>query len=119
MPDLALALLTARMRKDLGESFRKKFENILKKAENMKYSVDEAILIRLYSAISTGTTRFNDARKELEKKSGREIDSFLVNTEKSIEETVKLLKDLGIGSDRFLQSIQVIFTSITSFQKNF
>ncbi|RLI73339.1 hypothetical protein DRP04_15910 [Archaeoglobales archaeon] len=104
MPDLALALLTARVRKDLGEPFRKKFENILKKTEEMNYYIDEAVLIRLYSAISTGTTRFNDARKELEKKSGREIDNFLTETEKSIKEAVRILQDLGIKSARFLQS---------------
>jgi len=104
MPDLALALLTAKVQKDLGESFRKKFEEILEKAEEMNYSIDETVLIRLYSAISTGTTRFNDARKVLEKKSGGEINNFLIETEKSIEVAIKLLGDLGIKSDRFLQS---------------
>lgn len=104
MPDLALALLTAKMRKDLGESFRSEFENILRTTDEMNYSIDEAVLIRLYSAISTGTTRFNYARKELEKKSGEEIKILLRETGESIKETIKLLQDVGMKSNRFLQS---------------
>jgi uncharacterized protein with ParB-like and HNH nuclease domain len=103
LPDLALALLTARMRKDIGDSFRKKFEELLQRMEDLDFPVDEAVLIRLYSAIATGTTRFNEARKELEKKSGQEIDNLLKDTGKAIEETVKLLKRNGVKS-KFLQS---------------
>ncbi len=104
MPDLALALLTAKVRKDLGDSFRKKFEEILEDADNMNYSIDEAVLIRLYSAISTSTTRFSHARKKLENKSGNDLNNFLIETEKTVKKAIELLKDLGIKSDRFLQS---------------
>jgi len=103
LPDLALALLTARMRRDIGDSFRKKFEELLQRMEDLDFPIDEAVLVRLYSAIATGTTRFNEARKELEKKSGQEIDNLLKDTGKAIEETVKLLKRNGVIS-KFLQS---------------
>jgi hypothetical protein len=103
LPDLALALLTARMRIGIGDSFRKKFDELLQRMEDLDFPTDEAVLIRLYSAIATGTTRFNEARKELEKKSGQEIDNLLKDTGKAIEETVKLLKRNGVKS-KFLQS---------------
>jgi hypothetical protein len=104
LPDLALALLTARMRKDIGISFRRKFDNLLQELEDIGFSLDEAVLIRLYSAIATGTTRFNEAKKELEKKSGQEINKFLEETERAIKETTKLLQKIGIKSSRFFQS---------------
>ncbi len=105
MPDLALALLTAKVRRDLGAPFRRKFEEILKDTKNMGYKiVDEAVLTRVYSAISTGETRFIEARKKLEEKPGEEIDKFLTETENTIRQTVKLLKDLGIKDGKFLQS---------------
>lgn len=104
MPDLALALLTAKVRKDVGTPFRQKFEEILKELENEKFAVDESVLIRLYSAIATGTTRFNEARRILEEKEGQELLNFLSEVKKSINEAVKLLCELGIKSQKFLQS---------------
>jgi hypothetical protein len=104
MPDLALALLTARMRKDIGDSFRDEFETLLKKAEDKGYALEETVLMRIYSAISTGTTKFNDAKKVLEKTSGEEIRKFLKDTEDSIFKAIKLLQDFGINSSSFLQS---------------
>jgi hypothetical protein len=104
LPDLALALLTARTRKDIGDSFRKKFESLLQKLENQDFSVEEPVLIRLYLAIATGTTRFTEAKKELERKSGQEIDSFLQEMEKTIEETIKFMKEIGLSGSRFFQS---------------
>ncbi len=104
MPDLALALLTAKVRKDVGTTFRQKFEEILKELEDKKFAVDESVLIRLYSAIATGTTRFNEARGILERKKGQELLDFLSEVKKSIDETIKLLCELGIMSQRFLQS---------------
>jgi len=104
MPDLALALLTARVRKDVGTPFRQKFEEILKELEDKNFAVDESVLIRLYSAITTGTTRFNEARRTLEEKVGQELLDFLSEVENSINEAVKLLCELGIKSQKFLQS---------------
>ena len=104
MPDLALALLTARVRKDVGIAFRQKFEEILKELEDKYFAVDEPVLIRLYSAISTGTTRFNEARRMLEEKGGRELLDFLEKVKISINEAVKLLCELGINGQKFLQS---------------
>jgi len=105
MPDLALALLTAKVRKDIGAPFRQKFEEILKELENKKFRVDnESVLIRLYLAIATGTTRFKEAKEKLEKKEGHELLDFLSEVKKSINEAVNLLCELGIKSLKFLQS---------------
>ena len=104
MPDLALALLTAKVRKDIGTPFRQEFEEILKELENKKFPVDESVLIRLYLAIATGITRFNEAREELEKKEGQELLDFLSEVKKSINEAVNLLCELGIKSLKSLQS---------------
>ena len=105
MPDLALALLTAKVRKDIGAPFRQKFEEILKELENKKFRVDnESVLIRLYLAIATGTTRFKEAKEKLEKKEGQELLDFLSEVKKSINEAVNLLCELGIKSLKFLQS---------------
>jgi len=105
MPDLALALLTAKVRKDIGAPFRQKFEEILKELENKKFRVDnESVLIRLYLAIATGTTRFKEAKEKLEKKEGQELLDFLSEVKKSINEAVNLLCELGIKSLKSLQS---------------
>jgi hypothetical protein len=104
LPDLALALLTARTRRDIGDSFRKKFESILQKLEDQDFLIEEPILIRLYLAIATGTTRFTEAKKELERNSGKEIDNFLEETSKTIEGTIKFLKEMGLSSSKFFQS---------------
>jgi len=110
MRDLALALLTAKVRKDIGAPFRQKFEEILKELENKKFRVDNEsvlipVLIRLYLAIATGTTRFNKKTKEeLKKKKGQELLDFLSEVKKSINEAVNLLCELGIKSLKSLQS---------------
>jgi len=104
MPDLALALLTARMRRDIGVSFRREFEKLLQETAEKGFPISEPAFIRLYSAIATGTTKFNDARKELEKKSGKDIEGYLEETTNAIKETIELLQELGIKGNRFLQS---------------
>jgi hypothetical protein len=104
MPDLALALLTAKTRREVGTSFRKDFEQLLKMCEDLGFVIDESVLIRTYSAIATGTTRFKDARVALDKMSGAEVSQLLKETQGSIEATIKLLQELGIKSDKYLQS---------------
>jgi hypothetical protein len=61
-------------------------------------------LIRTYSAIATGTTKFKDIRKDLEKMKGSDVLQILEKTGTAIEHTISLLKDLGIRSEKFLQS---------------
>ena len=102
MPDLALAILTPKVRKDVGSSFRQEFEEILKELKNKKFPVDEPVLIRLYLAIATGTTRFKE--EKLKEKKGQELLDFLSEVKKSINEAVNLLCELGIKSLKFLQS---------------
>lgn len=104
MPDLALALLTTKTRKDIGLSFRNKFELLLEKTKNMGLLVDETVLIRAYCAIATGTTKFNDAKRELVKMTGEKIINLLEEMEKSVEATIKLMQELGIKSEKYLQS---------------
>ena len=104
MPDLALALLTAKTRNEIGQSFREDFMQLLKECENLGFALDESVLIRTYSAIATGTTKFRDAKGKLDKMGGRTISEFLKETRSSIKETIASLENLGIRSERFLQS---------------
>jgi len=104
MPDLALALLTAKTRKEVGVSFRETFEYLLKDTEEMGFTLDETVVIRAYSAIATGTTRFKEAREALDKEEGNTILDFLNETEKSVGAAIDLLRELGIKSGKYLQS---------------
>jgi hypothetical protein len=104
MPDLALALLTAKTRKEVGTSFRERFEQLLSECENLGFEIEEPVLVRAYSAIAANTTKFKDAREELEKKSGADILRFLKETGESIIFSIKLLQELGVKSEKFLQS---------------
>ncbi len=105
MPDLALALLTGRTRRDLGESFRGRFGEILQRLEGEGFDVDEPTIIRLYLAISTGTTKFNQAREVLSGMGGQSLLEALNSTDKAAFEAVRLLSsEMGVRGSRFLQS---------------
>jgi len=107
--DLSLALLTAKTRKEIGTSFRKKFEDILRELEEKDFGIiDETVLIRTYSVIATETVRFNEVRKILENKNGKEIEDLLERSKEAVFHTITLLKDIGITTGRFLQSKYLI-----------
>lgn len=105
LPDLVLALLTGKTRKEIGSSFREEFLKMLNEVEELDWEIDEAPLIRLFMAISTGTTKFKYASQVLEKKSAEDIFEFLKSTKDSIKQAIKFLRDeLNVKDPKYLRS---------------
>mgnify|MGYP001122433233 CR=1 FL=1 len=105
LPDLVLALLTGRTRKDLGESFGQSFRKLISHIETRGWDIDETVLVRLYMAISTGVTKFTQAKDKLEKTEAKQIIALLNQTGDAAEHAIELLrKDMGIRSPDELQS---------------
>jgi len=112
LPDLTLALLTGKTRKEVGSSFKENFGKILQRLKERGFSKDESllqpVLIRLYLAMATGTTRFSEAKQKLEKMSGKEIIRFIDEMEEVISRTLDVLKDLGLNNIEFFQSRYIL-----------
>jgi hypothetical protein len=105
LPDLVLALVTGRTRRKLDQSFRESFKAIRKDLESMEWKIDETVLVRLYMAISTGVSKFAQAKEKIDKLEAKELVDFLGNTKQAIEKALDLLgRDIGIKNEEQLQS---------------
>jgi len=104
LPDLIEALLTAKTRKEIGESFKLKFTDVLEQAKLLGFDIPETVGIRIYMAISTDAIRFKECRATLETMRGDEIMERLEATRITLNETINMIKDFGIDSTQYLQS---------------
>ena len=106
MPHLMMALLTGKMRKELGISFGEKLSEVVSQLEEIGWDIGESTLMRTYLAISTGETKFNEGRKRLNELSARKIEDYLEKFRKSLEYTIKevLILELNIKKPEFLKS---------------
>ncbi len=105
LPDLILALLTGKTRSSLDKSFRDKFKALMKTLSDKDFDdVGEPVIIRLYMAISTGNTRFREAKEALDKMDVSKIYEFLEDTEKATNWAVDMLQKSGIKGSEYLQS---------------
>jgi hypothetical protein len=111
MPDLVLALVGARVRRTMWVSFRDRFNSVLKELEEKNFKLGESVVMRLYLAVVTGTTRFKDARGELDRKGEEELLSSLGATEKAmLYATDFLWREVWIPSSEYLQSDYLLVT---------
>lgn len=105
LPDLVLALMTGRVRREAGYSFRDKVGKIIQDMESKAWEIDETVLMRLYMAITTGTTKFTVAKDTLDRTDTTQLLSALEITKDTLVDTVDLLrKDIGIKSPDQFQS---------------
>lgn len=111
MPDLVLALVGARVRKDLWMPFRDRFNDILEELDGRGFKIGEAVLMRLYLAVATATTKFKDAEKELDKKTSTELKESLEKTRQAIVDASEFLwKEAWIPTSDYLQSHYLMVT---------
>jgi hypothetical protein len=106
MPQLILALLTARTRREYEGSFREKVGNLSSKLENLGWDISEGVLMRSYMAIATGETNFRKAREMLGKLEASKVLEFLKQTDEALCHTCQEIfgKQLNIKSERYLKS---------------
>jgi hypothetical protein len=111
MPDLVLALVGARIRKTMWVSFRDRFNAVLKKLEKRNFKLGESVIMRLYLAVVTETTKFKDAKGKLDEKAEEELLSSLEATEKAmLYATDFLWREVWIPSSEYLQSDYLLVT---------
>lgn len=109
MTDLVIALVGGRVRRWI--SFRSEFSSILKDLKDKNFEVREATVMRLYLAIATGKTKFNDAKKELDKMKDEDLLDALRKTKEAALSTVEFLwREAWIPSSEFLQSDYLLVT---------
>lgn len=105
MPDLVLALLTAAVRGQIGESFRERFDAVLDATASKGFEIEDAALVRSFTAIAVGKTRFTEARNQLEHLDANGILNRFARTERAVSAAVDMLQsDLGVKSADFLYS---------------
>jgi len=108
MTHLVTAILTAKTRRNIGESFRKKLREIDEYFDNYyegKWDISEPVLMRAYMAVATSTTRFKEARSKLEAMNSRKIIEYLECTRGSLKNAIDvLIRELNIKEVKFLKS---------------
>ena len=109
MTHLLTALLTAKTRKDLGESFKKKLWKITEDLENKGWDLKEGVIMRTYMAVSTGDTRFTAAKKALANIPTKRLQDYLDSTHESLRKTIEILeKELNIRAPKYLKSQYIL-----------
>jgi len=110
--ELVLALLTANIRAQIGNSFKKEVDKFLDKMKRKGWDLDIPVFIRTFMAISKGIGRlseFNTIIKESDSELKEKYDMWLKETEESLEETISLLSNrLGIDNSDLLSSKYVL-----------
>jgi hypothetical protein len=103
MPQLVLALLTAKTRKEYAGSFREEVSQISKK---LTWDINEGVLIRSYMAIAADETNFRKAKETLEEMSAEEALRQLKRAGDSLQYACSniLEGELNIKSERYLKS---------------
>ncbi len=108
MTELIVAILTAKTRRSIGDSFKSKLREIVSYFDGKGWKIDEPVLMRTYMAISTGMTRFREARDELEqlgRTDSQKIIRYLEDVKHALEKTVGVLsEELGVKEIKYLKS---------------
>lgn len=121
MTDLVTAVLTAKTRTTIKESFRGKFEGIDEYFEEMyqkRWDINEPVLMRTYLAIATDKTSFREARNELENLTPEKILESIEYTKKALEGVVDtLIREWNIKEIKFLKSQYSLVTLAYYFHK--
>jgi hypothetical protein len=109
MPQLILALLTAKTRRESAGSFREEVSQISKK---LMWDVNEGVLMRSYMAIATGETNFRKAKEELEKMRAEEALRQLKRAGDALKYACSniLEEELNIKSEKYLKSQYFLVT---------
>lgn len=119
LPDLVLALMTGRMRREIGFSFRDEVVSIIEETESKDWEVGETVLMRIYMAVATGMTRFAAAKDKLDQMDAMNLRSLLSITRETLRHTVELLRtDIGIKSPDQLQSKYLLATVVYLLYKD-
>ena len=105
MPDLVIAILTARTRGEIGQSFKEHMREITKYFEGKGWDLDQAVLMRVYMAIATGATKFKEAKDRLRGKNANEILEELKTLKILLDKLTGVLeKQLNVKSLDYLKS---------------
>jgi hypothetical protein len=116
-PQLLLAVLTGKTRREIGKSFRKEMVNLLVDLSRYGWDVSEGVIMRTYLAISTGQPSFREAKEKLEEKEkeskvSRDIMDALERMKDTLGYVIErvLSKELNIKSPKHLKSEYLIVT---------
>jgi hypothetical protein len=119
LPDLVLALMTGRMRKEVGFSFREEVMSIINAAQSKDWEIDETVLMRIYMAVATGTTKFAAAKEKLDQMNAMLLRSLLSATGNTLKHSINLLRmDIGIKGPEHLQSKYLLATIVYLLYKD-
>ncbi|MEM0443735.1 MAG: DUF262 domain-containing protein [Candidatus Caldarchaeum sp.] len=111
LPDLVLALLTGKTVKESGGVFRQRFQKFLDELAKNDYDVNSPPLIRTYMAISTGETRFREAKEKLERFAASQLMKYLDDTKTAVMATVKMLREYGVRHKYLKSSYSLVIPS--------
>ena len=117
LPDLVLALITGKTVAGGFEPFKKRFHELMDRLSRMGFDVDSPPLIRTYLAISTGSTRFREAKRKLDSMNSDQYLEYLKMTEQAILKVMDILKEYGVRLSYLFSNYLPVMPAVAVYNK--